>query len=82
VKDRVIFRKWGKRNGGGVIAMLPGDGANPDRVDMYEHIGQHGEGTPRIVGITTLAKPEEYSDLLKELTSIGYDLRVMKRLNR
>ena len=77
--DRVIFRKWPS---GGVIAILPDNEANPGRVDMYEHIGQHGEGDPGIVNITTPAKPHEYSALHEELTSIGYDLRVMKRINR
>lgn len=80
--NRVIFRKWGKANGGGVIALLPDVEANPGQVMMYEHIGQHGEGSPNIIGITKLAKPEEYASLLSELKSIGYDgLRVMERLN-
>ena len=81
MKDRVIFRKWGKRNGGSVIAMLPDNEVNVDNVDMYEHIGGHGEGARSIVGVTTLATEPEYRDLLTELTSIGYDLRVMKRLS-
>lgn len=81
MKDRVIFRKWGKANGGDVTALLPDNEASPSRIDMYEHIGQHGEGSPSIVSITTLATPNEYADLLAELTSIGYDLRVMKRLS-
>ena len=79
MKDRVIFRKWHDSN---VIALLPNNEANLGMVDMYEHIGQHGEGSPSIVSHTSLAKPEEYADLLEELISIGYDLRVMKRLNR
>lgn len=80
MRDRVIFRKWGKRNGSGVIAMLPDNEANAGNIDMYEHTGQHGEGVRNIVGITTLATEPEYRDLLTELTSIGYNLRVMKRL--
>ena len=80
MKDRVIFRKW--NDDGGIIALLPDNPACPGMIDMYEHIGQHGEGCPEIVQTTTLATPSEYKDLLEELTSIGYDLRVMKRINR
>ena len=75
--DRVIFRKW--RNGD-IIALLPDNEANPGMVDMYEHVGQHGEGSPAIIGITKLASPDEYNELLNELRGIGYELRVMRRL--
>jgi len=49
---------------------------------MYEHVGQHGEGSLDIIGITKLAAPSEYHDLHSELTSMGYDLRIMTRLQR
>ena len=79
--DRVIFRKW--KDNGDIIALLPDNDANPGNVNMYEHVGKHGDGSPTIVnGRTTLATPDEYADLLEELTLMGYDLRVMKRLNR
>ncbi|KKL87957.1 hypothetical protein LCGC14_1929600 [marine sediment metagenome] len=75
--DRVIFRKWPN---GDIIALLPDNVANPGMVDMYEHVGQHGEGMPGIVSSTSLATPEEYADLLKELKQIGYEPRIMQRL--
>ena len=77
MEDRVIFRKWAD---GDIIAILPDNPHNAGYVDMYEHIGQHGEGKAKIIGNSKLAKPEEYAYLLEELTQIGYDLRVMKRL--
>lgn len=79
--DRVIFRKWNRRHGDGIIATLPDVESNLGYLIMYEHIGQHGEGDYwRLLNETTLAKPDEYADLLKELTDIGYELRIMKRL--
>lgn len=78
--DRIIFRKW--VGSGGIIALLPDNPSNPGMVDMYEHIGQHGEGSPGIIRATALAKPQEYADLLAELKQIGYEPRVMKRLVR
>ena len=83
MKDRVIFRKWGKVNGGDVIACLPDNNANPGMMVMYEHIGQHGDGDYcGLLGRTTPAQPHEYASLLAELTSIGYDLQVMRRYSR
>lgn len=79
-KERVIFRKW---RSGDVIAWLPDNPANRGMVDAYEHIGQHGEGDYYgCLAATKLASPEEYADLLNELTGIGYDLRVVKKLIR
>jgi len=81
--DRVIFRKWGKRNGGDIIAILPDNPSNLGYVMMYEHIGQHGEGDYYgVVSRTKLATPEEYQDLLAELKQIGYKPRIMTRLRR
>ncbi len=77
MKDRVIFRKW---PAGDIIAILPDNDHNEGFLDMYEHVGQHGEGVPMIIGLTKPATPNEYEPLLNELTGIGYDLRVMKRL--
>ncbi len=80
--DRVIFRKWNKRNGGDVIAILPDNASNRGTVDMYEHVGQHEEGDYYEVMVKSkLATQAEYQDLLEELTGMGYDLRVMQRLN-
>jgi len=75
--DRVIFRKFAD---GEVIAWLPDNLANRGRCDSYMHIGQHGEGV--YPAVTKPASPKEYALLLKELTAIGYKLRVVKRLSR
>jgi hypothetical protein len=78
--ERVIFRIW---RDGHVIALLPDVEANPGMCMMYEHVGQHGEGDPRhVVSKTRLATPEEYAPLLAELRRIGYNLRIVKRMNR
>jgi len=79
MKDRVIFRKWAN---GDIIAFLPDNEASTGMIDTYEHVGQHGEGSPEEVYDTQPARPQEYQPLLDELTSLGYDLRVMKRYNR
>ena len=80
--QRVHFRKWIKKHGGGVIAILPDVPANPGFVMMYEHIGQHGEGSYSIYSATSPAAPYQYNSLLKELRSIGYKLRVVNRITR
>lgn len=77
----VIFRKF--RNGD-VIALLPDCPANPGNVLSYMHIGQHGEASyPHILNTTVLSEEGEYTPLLAELNSIGYDdLRVYSRIQR
>jgi len=82
--DKVIFRKWNKKHGGGIIAFLPDIEANPGMIMSYEHIGQHGGASLRIMGRpdTFLAKPEEYQELLAELKMIGYKPKAYKRLAR
>jgi len=83
-KIPVLFRKWGKSEGGGIIAIFPMElGTNsPYTCEMYEHVGQHGSGDPlRVVRRTKRATPSEYAGLLKELRSIGYrNLVVVERL--
>jgi len=75
--DRVIYRKFAD---GDVIAWLPDVEANPGRCMSYMHIGQHGEGD--YPAATKPASPKEYAPLLRELRAIGYNLRVVSRLNR
>ena len=77
---RVIFRRWLKKDGGDVIALLLDVPANKGRVMMYEHVGQHGEGSYfGVMGSTRPAKDDEYSNLKRELESIGYRLILRKR---
>ena len=79
MKDRVIFRQW--RDNGDIIAVFPDNEANYGNFMMYEHIGQHGEGDYwGILPKTTPAHPLRYKPLFDELMSIGYDLRVCRRM--
>lgn len=79
---KVIFRNF--RNGE-VIALFPQEPATRDGWECmsYMHVGQHGSADPFVVNHTKPAMPWEYSELYKELKSIGYnDLAVCKKFNR
>jgi hypothetical protein len=82
--DRVIFRRWPKSEGGGVIALLPDQPANPYRVLAYEHTGQHGEASTDIPWRTkrTYETDPDVIALKKELESAPYEykFRVVRRL--
>ena len=85
--DRVIFRKWDSDyvskcgHTDDIIAILPDVEVEHGYHMMYEHVGQHGEGDyAHVVSKTVLAKTHEYQELLAELISMGYELRVVKRL--
>ena len=74
----VIFRMLGKE----VIAIfptIPGD-RNVNPCQSYMHVGQHGSCTIHIGDMCRLATPREYMPLKKELTALGYRLRVIKRI--
>ena len=79
---KVIFRKF---KNGEVIALFPQEPA--DCIGWlcmsYMHTGQHATATPDLMYNTKPAMPWEYSELYKELKSIGYnDLAVCKRFTR
>lgn len=83
MKTKVIFRKWKKKYGQGLIAIFP---ENPttlynDDCDMFEVHGGHGGGDYYgILPKTTLATEEEYKPLKGLLeTMYEYDLEVYKR---
>lgn len=80
----VIYRVW--RDSGGTIALFPTIPSSCDNwyeMQAYERVGQHGGADyNHVIRMTRLAKPEEYADLHRELTGIGYDLRVYKRETR
>jgi hypothetical protein len=83
----VIFRKWKPYkeypNNSDIIALFPYEIENL-RGDIlsYEHIGQHsGADYDDCILQTTPAKENEYNDLKTELESIGYNLKVVKKLN-
>lgn len=76
-KTRVVFRIIN----GEVIALLPelpGD-SDPATCLSYMHVGQHGAAS--IYHKWPIASEKEYRDLYEELTSIGYDLQVCKRVS-
>lgn len=79
---RVVFRRWPKSQGGGIIALfpdIPSDLAGRFCLS-YEHVGQHSGADYRgMIGSTRPAAPFEYRPLQDELTSIGYDLKIRSR---
>ena len=81
-KTKVIFRIFE----GECIAIfpeLPGD-CNPRRTCLsYQHIWQYSAACVTLTGhYTRPAKLAEYTPLMEELTSLGYDLRVAHRASR
>jgi hypothetical protein len=79
MKTATIFRKF---HSGDIIALfpeLPG-GIYAHYCMSYQAIGQHGTSSVDISHCTTLAKPDEYADLLSELGRIGYDIKICQRI--
>lgn len=74
-KTIVVFRKWPKSEGGGIIALFPYDlGTNESYTcSSYEHVGQHGAADVGIIYRTKPATPEEYAALKHELESGPYN---------
>lgn len=80
---RVIFRTWPAMYGGGVIALLLDAPANPGHVMMFEHGGQHAEGSyAGVMHQTRPSTPEEYAPLYRELTSTPYEYTLIIRKRR
>ena len=76
-KTRVIFRKF---KDGDILALFPYLSEGGAAVESYMHVGQHsGADYSGCIRRTVAATPEEYSDLQKELESIGYNLLIRKR---
>lgn len=75
----VIFRK---EKGGSIFAFFPYEIADYNKnMTCYAHIGQHSAMNPDYILSTKPATPEEYKDLFQELVSIGYDLKIIRRIN-
>jgi len=74
-QTRVVFRRW---DNGDIIALFPDLEEGEGYCLSYEHVGQHGGADYRIINDTEPAKETEYDSLFKELSSIGYNLRVIK----
>ena len=78
----VIFRKFKE---GDLIALFPTIPADMDmgHCQSYQHVGQHGAADLGIIYETKPAPLYEYTGLLLELISIGYDdLKVYQRCQR
>lgn len=76
---RAVFRKYPD---GQIIALFPDIPWSEDgSVTSYMHVGQHGAAYyKQVIDSTTPASEEDYSALLEELETIGYDnLRIVKR---
>jgi hypothetical protein len=76
----VIFRRW--RNGGSIIALFPEipSDINGWFCEAYEHVGQHGGADYQgVIAATTPVEPEVAADLARELASVGYKLRPIRR---
>ena len=82
--DRIVFRKYWNDydNRWTPIAFLPDVEAKPGWIMSYEHCGQHCEASMNYYWDTKPCEPELYAPLLKELESIGYRPRIMKRIMR
>ena len=84
--DRVIICQWHDKDSGryGIEAFLPDEPANVGCIACYATIGQHSEASleyywgTRKVDYST----PEVKALVNELISIGYNVRLMKRLAR
>lgn len=79
IKVDVHFRKFKGDFDGQVTAVFPYVTETCTDVACYAHIGQHSICCFDYVGISKPATPKEYSDLKKELESIGYEVNVIKK---
>lgn len=69
-----------KRFKGDIVALFPKEQFthSRDSIMSYMHIGQHGEASKDLLKCRN-AKYEEYKPLMKELISIGYNLKVRNK---
>lgn len=84
-KTLVIFRRW-RKNPKSVIAIFPyelGD-SSPYTCMSFEHVGQHGACDPAIVHDTRSCNEseEDVKELIAELQSRGYILKIGKKIPR
>ena len=79
----VMFRRLKWEHGDNIMALFPYEIENHNGdVMSYMHIGQHGSANyNHCIDSTIPATPDEYKDLLKELETIGYNLKIVKRRN-
>jgi len=75
-KTQVIFRK---EKDGEIIAVFPYLIYQGVFITCYAHVGQHSSMDWNYFDQTKPATEDEYKDLQKELTNIGYNLDIIKR---
>lgn len=78
-ETKTIFRRYPD---GSIVALFPRDnGTNDARTcSSYMHVGQHGSAEPfHVMQTTKPATAAEYANLLAELQSIGYRVKVAAR---
>lgn len=75
-QTKVVFRKF---KDGEIIALFP-EIVSGYYIMSYMHIGQHGEASPLLVSDTKPATKAEYLPLFRELSGLGYNLRIMRRM--
>ena len=78
-KTEMIFRK----DKYGVFALMPYDIATLDgMVTTYQHVGQHSSADYQgCIAKSVPASVSEYHDLREELKSLGYNIKIVKRMN-
>ena len=81
--QRVVFRRWKARANmhGGIIAFFPDQKEARGLCGSYMHVGQHSAAMYPHPD-TIEASAGEYAPLLAELKSIGYNLRIVRRVTR
>ena len=79
----VIFRvDTTKDFKGTVFALLPYQIERNGSVTSYQHVGQHSTANyDWCVKSSKLAKESEYTYLKKEMESLGYNIKVIKKRN-
>jgi hypothetical protein len=78
---KVVFRKF--KNDGSIIALFPEIEEYGGSISSYMHVGQHSAASYYGCVIrSTLATETEYAPLKRELESIGYSLKVIKKFTR
>ena len=74
---KVYFRKW-KSAPWEIEALFPDLDINGSHCRSYKNGKHTHENFNFTMGMTRKAKPDEYSALLTELISLGYNLEVIK----
>ena len=81
IKVKFLIEKIG--TGKEIFAYFPEmvssyNGYRPDNMTCYSHEGQHSPCHPDYAKECKKASKKQYYELLNELTSIGYNLQVIK----